>query len=74
MNIKTQTVRSDRTLSSPIDGELVLFDSETGKYYGFNEIATKIRKNLDAPKTIEMLYQGAYPEPPFRQLIILAKK
>ncbi len=55
MNEKTRIVRSDRALSSPIDEELVLFDSEAGKYYGFNEMATEIWKRLDTPKTIETI-------------------
>lgn len=53
MDKDTKIVRSSRALTSPIENELVMFDAEAGKYYGFNEVATAIWNHLDQAKTIE---------------------
>lgn len=52
MDDSTRIVRSPRALASPIANELVMFDAETGKYYGFNEVATAIWNHLEHEMTI----------------------
>ena len=55
MDLQTRITRTDRTLSSPIDEELVMFDTEAGKYYGLNEVATKIWEHLEKEITVDEL-------------------
>ena len=55
MNSQTRIKRSDRLLTSSITDELVMFDTENGKYYGLNDIATEIWNTLEKPLTVEEL-------------------
>ncbi len=55
MNLQTRIQRSESALSSPIADELVMFDTEAGKYYGMNDIATDIWECLKQPVTVEEL-------------------
>jgi len=55
MNSQTRIKRSDRLLTSSIADELVMFDTEKGKYYGLNDIATEIWNNLENPLTVDEL-------------------
>lgn len=52
MDESTRIIRSARALASPIANELVMFDAESGKYYGFNEVATAIWHHLEQEITI----------------------
>ncbi len=52
MDNSTRVIRSQRALASPIANELVMFDAESGKYYGFNEVATAIWNHLENETTI----------------------
>jgi len=52
MDNSTRVIRSKRALASPIANELVMFDAESGKYYGFNEVATAIWNHLEQEITI----------------------
>ncbi len=53
MKPDTRLVRTKKILASPIDDELVMFDSDAGKYYGMNTVASVIWNNLEESKTIE---------------------
>ncbi|MDG5766309.1 HPr-rel-A system PqqD family peptide chaperone [Balneolales bacterium ANBcel1] len=55
MNPDTKVTRSDKALGTPIDDELVMFDSGAGKYYGLNEVATEIWRHLEQSITVDEL-------------------
>ncbi|CAN5126073.1 PqqD family peptide modification chaperone [soil metagenome] len=55
LNLQTLIKRSEHPLSSPIADELVMFDTQGGKYYGLNEIATEIWNRLEKPLSIGQL-------------------
>lgn len=55
MNTQTRIKRSDRPLTSSVADELVMFDTEKGKYYGLNDIAAEIWNILEEPMTVEEL-------------------
>ena len=46
MNLQTRVVRSESAMTSPIEDELVMFDTKAGKYYGFNQVASAIWEHL----------------------------
>jgi PqqD family protein of HPr-rel-A system len=58
MNLERKVVRTADILSSPVHEELVMFDVETGKYYGLNEMAATIWQTLLTPITGEALCAG----------------
>jgi Coenzyme PQQ synthesis protein D (PqqD) len=55
MNLHNKIVRSTEVISAPVQEELVMFDVEAGKYYGFNAIATTVWQHLEAPVTVETI-------------------
>lgn len=55
MDVQTRIKRSDHPLTSSVADELVMFDTEKGKYYGLNDIATEIWKILEEPLSVEEL-------------------
>ena len=62
MDLQTRIKRSDRPLTSSVADELVMFDTEKGKYYGLNDIATEIWNILDEPVTVEELCEALTAE------------
>lgn len=55
ITLQTRIKRSEHALSSPVAKELVMFDTNAGKYYGLNEIATDIWNRLEKPLAVEKL-------------------
>ncbi len=55
MNSQTRLKRASDLFASPIDDEVVMFDTKKGKFYGLNEIATEIWNNLETPLTVHEL-------------------
>lgn len=55
--MKSKIVRSDGPIAAPVDDELVIADIDSGKYYGFNDIATAIWMNLETEIAVEDLYK-----------------
>lgn len=51
-------IRSEKALATPVDDELVMFDGESGKYYGLNEVATAIWERLAQPHTVDELVES----------------
>jgi len=47
--------RSDELLSSELDGETVMMSIESGKYYGLEEIATRIWELIEQPTSVSAL-------------------
>jgi PqqD family protein of HPr-rel-A system len=62
MTLKTKIKRSSRPLSSQVADELVMFDTESGKYYGLNNIATNVWKRLEDPVSVEELCRSLAEE------------
>lgn len=48
----TTVVATDEQLSTTIDGEAVILQLESGRYYGFNEVASRIWELVQEPRTI----------------------
>lgn len=44
--------RSEKIVSSEIDGETVMMSVDMGSYYGLNEIGTRIWELIESPRTI----------------------
>lgn len=51
----TMLVVDDRCLSTTIDGEAVILHTDSGQYYGFNEVATYLWDQLQDPQSIDEL-------------------
>lgn len=58
INPNARYVRTSEALTSPIENELVMFDADAGKYYGFNEVATAIWNELEKPLTVDELCEN----------------
>ena len=54
MEVNTTSVVCQNTqlLSSEMDGEVVMMDIESGKYYGMNKMGSEIWKLIETPTTI----------------------
>ena len=53
----TTVVAADDCLSTTIDGETVILDTQRGKYYGFNDVGTEVWDFLQQPHTVEEVVQ-----------------
>ena len=53
LQLDTIIVRNSELLDSEIDGEIVMMDIESGKYFGMNKIGSKIWKMIENPIKIE---------------------
>ncbi len=51
INPKTRISRNEEHVSAEIDGETVLMSIQNGKYYGMDDIGTRIWKLLSEPIT-----------------------
>ncbi len=54
--------RSDDLLSNELDGETVMMSIESGKYYGLEEIATRIWQLLETPQAVSQLCDALVAE------------
>lgn len=48
-----KVVSDDNCLSTEIDGESVILHMEKGKYYGFNEVGTRVWQIVQQPRTVD---------------------
>lgn len=55
ITMKSKVVRSSDPIAEPVDDELVMADIDRGKYYGLNNIAAAIWRNLEKQITVEEL-------------------
>ena len=62
MDTNARLVRTNAALTTPVEEELVMFDTEAGKYYGLNEVATAIWNRLQNPQTIGSLINSLTAE------------
>ncbi len=62
MDTNARLVRTNNALTTPVEEELVMFDTEAGKYYGLNEVATAIWNRLQNPQTIGSLINSLTAE------------
>lgn len=58
----TTIVPRDSALATTIDGEAVVLETESGTYYGLNEVATFVWDELDEPRSIESLRDAILEE------------
>jgi len=54
----TRVIASDTALSTTLDGEAVILETESGTYYGLNDVATQIWDTLDEPRTVAELQES----------------
>jgi len=54
----TRVIASDTALSTTLDGEAVILETESGTYYGLNDVATQIWDTLDEPRTVAQLQES----------------
>lgn len=59
---QTRISRNEDHVSSEIDGETVLMSIEKGKYYGMNDIGSRIWKLLAEPITFQDLHDTLVKE------------
>jgi hypothetical protein len=50
MNNTTTITRSEEAVSAEVDGTAVMMSVSSGKYFGLDEISTRIWELLEAPK------------------------
>lgn len=58
----TTIKKSDASLATTIDGEAVILETESGVYFGLNEVATYIWELLDEPRDLEELCEAVLSE------------
>jgi len=54
----TRVIASNTALSTTLDGEAVILETESGTYYGLNDVATQIWDTLDEPRTVAQLQES----------------
>lgn len=52
----------ESALATTIDGEAVVLETESGTYFGLNEVATFCWEELDEPRTLEALCDAVVEE------------
>lgn len=52
LDIESVIVRSDRPLTAPVDGELVMLDPGAGTYFGLDEIGQRIWDLIARPAAV----------------------
>ena len=55
INPETIINRSEEAVSAEVDGTAVMMSVESGKYFGLDEIATRIWDLVEEPKSFEAL-------------------
>ncbi|WP_424016475.1 PqqD family protein [Halorientalis pallida] len=53
MNESTRIEAAENCLSTTLEGESVILHVDAGKYYGFNEVGTRVWEQVQEPQTIE---------------------
>lgn len=48
----TKVVATDDQLATSVDGETVILQLESGTYYGFNDVASRIWELIQEPRTV----------------------
>jgi hypothetical protein len=51
----TEVTATESALATTLDGEAVILETESGTYYGLNEVATQIWDELDDGATVQDL-------------------
>lgn len=51
MDLEDVIVKNDNIDAVDIDGEVAMMDIEKGKYYGFNDVASRIWELIEKPVT-----------------------
>jgi hypothetical protein len=67
MDLTTRVTVPESVLFRDLDGEAVLLETATGRYYGLNEVGTRMWSLLQFHGEIEAAYQdllGEYQVPP----------
>ena len=55
LNLDTTLQRSQTILASTVGTEMVMMDIDVGKYYGFNEVGTRIWNLLEIPCSVQSI-------------------
>jgi hypothetical protein len=62
INLKSIVVQSNDQVSAKIDEEAVMMSIEQGKYYGLDEIGTRIWKLLEQPQSVSEILKTLMKE------------
>lgn len=62
MDINTRIQKTNKALASAIDDEVVMFDADTGKYYGLNSVAAAVWNQLEEPKNVDEICEQLITE------------
>jgi hypothetical protein len=54
--------KTESSLATTIDGEAVVLETESGVYFGLNEVATYIWERLDEPRSVAALREAILSE------------
>lgn len=58
----TRIEARDSALATTIDGEAVLLETESGTYFGLNEVATVVWDSLEEPSSVSALRDAILEE------------
>lgn len=62
MDGERELIRTDEHISTRLDGEEVILHSGSEKYFGLNEVGTRLWESLEEPRTIDELVVGIREE------------
>lgn len=62
LTLGTRVRRHPDQIAAEADGEVLMMHVESGNYYGLNEVASYIWKQLDEPRTIAELCEAIQAE------------
>lgn len=55
IGLNSYVVRSTEPLTAPVDGELVMFSGDLGKYFSLNRFASAIWHNIETPTKVSSI-------------------
>jgi hypothetical protein len=62
ITLTTKIQKNDNWLTSDMDGETVMMDIDSGKYYALTEVGTSIWEKIDNPITLAEICDGLKEE------------
>jgi Coenzyme PQQ synthesis protein D (PqqD) len=55
LTLESVVARSGKLLTAPVDGDLVMLDTESSRYFGLDPIGHRIWELLEEPSSVEAL-------------------
>jgi hypothetical protein len=57
-----ELIRTDEHISTTLDGEEIILHSSSEKYFGLNEVGTRLWESLEEPQTVDELVVTIHEE------------